>query len=152
MADSAADTDVVEALRGVTGQFATSITIVVSLGGNAPDEPHAATLTAFAPVSQRPLLVAVFFATDLFCRRAVPWLEPWGERRSLFCAILGCGSRFRRALRTMPAYRLPLRWFTANRRKMRQASSELTQANTPEDAARLSNLLQICSRPGRPIA
>jgi hypothetical protein len=28
---------------------------------------------------------------------------------------------------------------------MRQASSELTQAGTPEDAARLSNLLQICS-------
>src|SRR5260221_13998659 len=37
---------------------------------------------------------------------------------------------------------------TANRRKMRQASSESTRAGTPEDAARLSNLLQICSRRG----
>src|SRR5258706_3912627 len=63
MADSVADADV-EALRGVTGQFATRVTIVVSLAGDAPDEPHAATLTAFTPVSQRPPLVAVFFATD----------------------------------------------------------------------------------------
>ncbi len=64
MADAAADADVVEALRGVTGQFATGVTIVLSLAGDAPDEPHAATVTAFAPVSQRPPLVAVFFATD----------------------------------------------------------------------------------------
>src|SRR5690349_4628593 len=38
---------------------------------------------------------------------------------------------------------------TANRRKMRQASSESPRAGTPEDAARLSNLLQICAKPRR---
>jgi flavin reductase (DIM6/NTAB) family NADH-FMN oxidoreductase RutF len=46
-------------LRGVAGQFATGVTVVIAL---IEGQPHATTASSFVPVSFDPPLVAVFFA------------------------------------------------------------------------------------------